>query len=487
MAQFDIEYSRRLPPAQGPNAIINPEVGQGAGMVARAIGGIGGALFDIDQKIQAAEDAMELSTLDRQREEIAVAGFAEMETMQDPEGRAVLFQKMMQDSENLAATTKRRNVQESYIQRLNADAPRWQVTFNQIDRRKRITTIADEKEIGDQHDYETGNFPNFASRQDEAERLGVQTPQMTQWLKDNFLTNSVLSQAAVEGSRNPENGRKMLSDLKDLDENQTMRRDRILAHINSIENQQTAQEIAGEEALWDLSIKPGTTSEDILKAVDALPYHTAAEKDQLYKSTMSRVKMINEGKGDPYIYRQDTAKYWELYQNAVDGKGKESDFRQAVRDHKITINDYKELNNVVEGLTPKSTADETGTAMKRLRTLIESAGSDLASFKEDIDSAVIMGETILEAKIAEAKEANKPLKGTDLTKEVLRVHRDMKAKLEEGKTAEEILPMNIEAVLAGYEQPTQTQFLSVVGYLKRAGRTKDAQEYYDKWAEELWP
>jgi hypothetical protein len=82
MAQFPIEYSQSVPGVtRMPRANVN--VDSGAGMVGQALSGLGGAMFDVGQKIQLAQDAMQLSDLNRQREESDFAAEQQLKKITD--------------------------------------------------------------------------------------------------------------------------------------------------------------------------------------------------------------------------------------------------------------------------------------------------------------------------------------------------------------------------------------------------------------------
>lgn len=83
MANFPIGYSTATPSGKGQNVPWNINVSTGAEYIAQGVEKLGGAMFEVGQKIQKAQDAMQLSDLNRQRNELTLTTSEELKKITD--------------------------------------------------------------------------------------------------------------------------------------------------------------------------------------------------------------------------------------------------------------------------------------------------------------------------------------------------------------------------------------------------------------------
>lgn len=227
MADFPIKYTTKTLTKEPFATRAQPLPPTGQAQVAQAWGKMGKAIFDIGLKIQKAEDAMELSTLQLDRGKILNATFDTLSTTQDPIARAQVFEKGWQDIGLLQS--KRENVNNEFRRQNNQLFPSSQMEFLNLDRNMRIQGARDQLELNGQTALEDGNLSQYYTDL----KLGLSTGLITQVEYDfrvkNAPIDTQLAQARVMiGENNPQGAITMLEGLKDLSGEQLDHRDKLL-------------------------------------------------------------------------------------------------------------------------------------------------------------------------------------------------------------------------------------------------------------------
>ena len=194
MAHFPVKYAQTPPPPLGPSVRGRLDVDTGAGQVAQGLAQAGGAIAALGQKIQDADDVMKISTLERKSAEIRNTAYQAMQETQDVEVQAKIHQKAKLDLAGLGAGLPQRVVNR-YQVRLNEIMPVWDAHGADVMRRTKINRLEDDLRLNDAADYENSAAANFAKRQYMAEKVGLQTPELTKWKIENFDTHSKLLRA----------------------------------------------------------------------------------------------------------------------------------------------------------------------------------------------------------------------------------------------------------------------------------------------------
>ena len=175
------------------------------------------------------------------------------------------------------------------------------------------------------------------------------------------------------------------------------------------------------------------------------------EQDVLIRSEVFRREAIQKGEPDPLVYRKNNPLYWELLQKSADHTITEKEIRKAVgwdpenRDKTgITINDYLQMTNILKESNGvlSSQAKSNAAIMREMDGLFSDIDTELMiadNPKQVIRTAQIKARNILEGRIQEADAKGTPLRGMDLTKEMLRVQRDVQKELTDEATPESIL------------------------------------------------
>jgi hypothetical protein len=141
MPQFEINYAQGVPSVVSmPRANMN--VDTGAGDIGRAVSGFGGAMFEVGQKIQMAQDAMDLSILNQTGEKMDLDAELALSKITDAEEQAKFIQKHEADRANLSSKSNNR-IQNAY-----------QINYNNTsgDRLRRMTSVGMQTRAKDAQD-----------------------------------------------------------------------------------------------------------------------------------------------------------------------------------------------------------------------------------------------------------------------------------------------------------------------------------------------
>ena len=454
MGQFDIYRTTKSLPGAGPNVTGNINFDTGAAAIGRGIQQIGGAISTIAMQtweIQADKEFSQM-TLEARRRINEFSVF--METSRD---ETVITEKKTE----LLGTLQEMEIKNGLAARkyqmwLDEATP----TIEEGIQRKLLQIERDDwQAVGINLQAEairTGNLSAVAPYYANGVKKGMITAEENAKIMQTTRHEASLRAAQEYAWRFPDEVINRLKEEGTLDEFPDLTdpddwgriRNYAVMRKNDLGIQSDKARLAENTQLWNLLKTEGASSENVLKLIDSMQTYTPDEKQTLFKSSLETFKAIQAGRGNPLIIRQDGAKYWELYQKAVDGKATEKDFRQAVNDLQITVNDYKELTNVVEGLTPKSAVEETTQAMKSLDNYLNAIPTTHYE-KTALETARIKARRCLEDAIKEAKEAGTPLTGAELDRQMIRIARIAEREIEELGEAELIYPtpeLNTEAL-----------------------------------------
>lgn len=131
MADFPIQYAETLPTGRAAVARADLDVRTGAEEMARAVSGLGAALFESGRRIADAQKAMEFSTFKRREEEFRLSALQALTApgfdANDDEAVLALKEKTNTDRDTL--TSKWQSVNDTYQMYRNEIDPRWEVQF----------------------------------------------------------------------------------------------------------------------------------------------------------------------------------------------------------------------------------------------------------------------------------------------------------------------------------------------------------------------
>jgi len=116
--KFPIRYTDATTSGQAPSVRANLDVSTGQEAIGRAVSGFGGAIFDEGLKVQGQQDAMALSELNRQDDELAAITASELDKVTDEETQNKLIEEYELKSKALAEKNNSR-VQFAFTKNLN--------------------------------------------------------------------------------------------------------------------------------------------------------------------------------------------------------------------------------------------------------------------------------------------------------------------------------------------------------------------------------
>jgi hypothetical protein len=221
-----IRYTNASPSGQSTGVTAHIDVRTGQEFIGDAVAHTGNVVYDQGAKIQVAEDAAELSTLDRQAKEIWNAAEQTIQTTTDPDTRKKVYDKAIADMG--ALKSKRASVNGAYQEILNDYVPRTQARFNDVDRTLRIRQTKDEIIFNGQSALETGDLKAFKKLAATGLNTGVMSQAEYDAMVKDAPMQSTLAQARIKLNTNPEGVIKILEGLQGLSGEQLDRKDQLV-------------------------------------------------------------------------------------------------------------------------------------------------------------------------------------------------------------------------------------------------------------------
>lgn len=375
MGNFPVQYTEAAPSGR-----ISGIPARETGAMGRAISGVGRAVGQIGQKIQDAEDAMELSTLQRKSDEIWNAAYDTMRTTEDPERRAELFDKAKRDAS--AMTSKSGRVNDAYQMHLNSMFPRWEYNFNNLDRELRIQRATDEYKYNAQAMLENGDVPGYAKLQYTAQDVGVITPETAKYNIANADKFATIAQARVQAYTDPHGA--ALQKLADPNFRKTLTGDE-LAQANNISNiakqKSREQQMTLEQNLWNL-YRTGKYDE------------LMAEVDKSNLPVREKKWWLGLTQPETTTLKTDATEYDKLwtevhnlnYSSSYEEKNKVK--KDIASSKKLSITDKKSLLNGIYRIKEDEEAEQLKNGRSYLRAAITGAtGNFVIDLLQSHDSA----------------------------------------------------------------------------------------------------
>ncbi|MBE3143562.1 MAG: hypothetical protein IMZ61_06525 [Planctomycetes bacterium] len=306
--QFDIIYSQKTPSGQIGNALMGNLPSTGAGDIGRAASGFGGAMFEVGQKIQVAQDAMDLSLLNRQGEEMDLAAEQQLMKITDADEQEKFIQAHEEKRGAIAGKSNGR-IQNAYQMNYNNTTADRQRRFASVGLQARAKDAEDKGRFAYDAAINSGN--EFEARKINALRLATETIGQAEYdsLEASLPVDIKFAQAIKMGDVDLNKAEAMVSGMKDLTAEQTIKKDNILTHFNALRNRSnSALRAQQEKETFDLYGKSeeGTLTWDDLKT-SVIP---ADEKQEIwrnfkavqYAKANGEISAIEEG--DPTVLAQ---------------------------------------------------------------------------------------------------------------------------------------------------------------------------------------
>jgi hypothetical protein len=228
---FQIDYSTAVPSGRGRNVPMHMDVSTGAESIAKGIGELGGALYEISQKIENTNKILDLSKGRRQREMAQSAALTALKTpgfdVNNDEAVQKIREKAETDSQNFKS--KYNDVNNHLAAEYNQDFARWDTTFKGKLLQRKAEKAEDEQKASEMHYYETGDKKAFVTLQHSLEATGAQGSEVTKQKIDDYDNTSMLHRARIDvGNGHYQEAITKLEGLKDLSGKQLDYKDQLL-------------------------------------------------------------------------------------------------------------------------------------------------------------------------------------------------------------------------------------------------------------------
>lgn len=177
------QASRQVMPSGEVGAVRLPYDIARTESIGQGVADLGNAVTEVSYRIQKAEDAMELSTLDRKSKDIWNNAYDQMATTQDKDARNAIYQQAKKDMASL--TSKRKPVNDAFKMQLNNDIPQYDVHYAQLDRTLRIADAKSQFELNSDYYAQNGDVAGYVKQVELANENGLLVPSEYKFIKDN--------------------------------------------------------------------------------------------------------------------------------------------------------------------------------------------------------------------------------------------------------------------------------------------------------------
>jgi hypothetical protein len=211
----------------------------GAGAIARGVQGLGGAMYEVGQKIDAAESAVELSTMERKAREKANAALLAAQNNGSPESIEAISKQLEKDINAIKTDSKRPRVQNAFQMKADSFIPQYSLNLQSTANQARIGQIKADDANNDAADYDDNNKANFAKRKVSMATLGIITQRQAEKEIGTFDIERSLHYAARTMDISPKSAASFLSGLNtgDMDDRQLQR----YTTLKAVAERQSAQ------------------------------------------------------------------------------------------------------------------------------------------------------------------------------------------------------------------------------------------------------
>jgi hypothetical protein len=192
MPQFEINYAQGVPSVVSmPRANMN--VDTGAGILADAMSNFGNRLFEIGEKQQQANNAVEFSSMKRKYDEIGSAAMTGLENVTDDKEAEKLVIQYRQDVESLRSNSP--SVNQEFLIHVNDTATRWTDAFaNKVEGNK-IKQLNDEFEVNYSGYLEHGDYAGANELLSNMQYAGAISPVKAEERRKSFFGDALLTQS----------------------------------------------------------------------------------------------------------------------------------------------------------------------------------------------------------------------------------------------------------------------------------------------------
>lgn len=434
MARFPIQYAETTPTGRGPSVPLQLDVSTGAEYIARGISQLGGAMYEVAQKIENTNKILDLAKGERSREMSVNAALSALRTPGFDPNDDDAVQKIREKTETdmQAFRSKYNEVNNELIARYDRDYAQWDTKFTGEVLQLKASRAADEQDASEAHFYESGNKLAFAKLQYSLEATGAQGPEVTKKKIEDFDNTSALYRARIDiGNDRPQSAIAKLEGLKNLSGEQLDYRDKMLRMAQQTMKQNT--DAAEIEVIFNMH-----TNKD----------KSLVEKANLGNQYIQQLAIIGLT-GERYGVLVNRIERWMAGEDVKTDLRSYTKMKEALQDLSLGVKDKSQVLDLIMSEMPalsdtdgKSFIDEAytepdkedkfwekeayQTIEKRLLTTDPISGRLFGS-TEQYD-ATDRAKIRFDDAIKSAAKAGRPLRGTDYLKKAVEIANQLMPK-----------------------------------------------------------
>lgn len=252
MAKFPIRFAETLPTGRAAVARADLDVRTGAEEMARAVSGLGAALFESGQRIADAQKAMEISTFKRTEEEFRLSA---LQAVRAPgfdvnDDEAVLALKEKTNTDRDALNSKWQSVNDTYQMYRNEIDPRWEIEFEGALQDIKARNVKDEFSLNAENLLGKGKMLEYQTLLEISLATDVISKAEYDFRTKNAPNDSILQQMRIQiGNNNPQVAIELSGQMTDPSADQMDYRDRLLNSVGKLNDANL--EVAHQE-YWQL-------------------------------------------------------------------------------------------------------------------------------------------------------------------------------------------------------------------------------------------
>jgi hypothetical protein len=223
MPVFSINYNESVPGVVSmPRANMN--VDTGAGVLAEATSRLGETLANAGFKIQQAQNAMELSTLQRKSSEIHMASLTALQGVDPKDDDAIAKIKQKRDMDLSALKSKSMAVNDTLKMHINQEMPRFDAQFQGDVIQRKAKAVKDDFDLNAQTYLADGNQTAYLKLLHNAQATDVISPVEFDYRAKAMPNDSLLAQAEkMIGNKDGTGALDRLAQTKDMNPEQVQR------------------------------------------------------------------------------------------------------------------------------------------------------------------------------------------------------------------------------------------------------------------------
>ena len=378
MPEFPIQYAQGTPNVISmPRANVN--IDTGAGILAEATSRLGETLANAGFKILQAQNAMELSTLQRKSSEIQMASLTALQGIDPRDDEAIAKIKQKRDFDLSALRSKSMAVNDTLKIHINQEMPRFDAQFQGDVLQRKAKAVKDDFDLNAQQYLADGNQSQYLKLLHNAVATDVITPVEFEYRTKTAANDTLLAQAERDiGNKNGIGALEKLAQTKNMTPEQVQRQHQLEIWAKQISK-------INSDGAKDQAI-------DLMNKVDELGDFSPLERE---KAANKIITMLHEGgvTGDDYLQwagPNGVLQRWNTGKFEVDDPETFAKLNQDLRDVSLGYKTRAEVNDSIRAagvsgkISKKSYAEFLTTNYDNFKKYQNSALKDEIDYAEHI-------------------------------------------------------------------------------------------------------